>query len=816
MKNKNTRQWLNEMTADERAFVLNSFPRSLAEQGNKERLQQLLTDFVFLEAKVTEYGVQEVLTDYELAKPLFKGKIVVLLQDSLRLLTDVIENKPGEFPSQLWGALARHNSLSVQKLLNGAIKDRRQAEQPCWLRPLEPCLISGGGPLLQTLMGHQGRVQSIAITPDGKKFISVGSDPIIRIWEIETAKRIEVIKVQAEVLDQALLSHDGTKIITVSTGEGIVFVHELETGKQLQKFAIEHPERKMIREATEEVAAFEQNEFMMPFFEQYSAKNLAENLPVTSIALMGEHQILVGYENGLLCCYDIANGETVSTKELYGSIQTLAVSNAAHPPYFASGSPCEITIYHPTGERSDIRFEWERRLGKMLFSKDDKILFLVAGAGVELWDIQQRVCVRTLASEQHSPYSSIEVTDFALSPDGSKLITASADILTVWDWQTGQQLALLEGHLRQIKAVTITPDSKLVISGDDDGAINIWKFDTLAGPEAHLPHQGIIHDITISKDGRVAVSGGQDNKINIWNILEREVIHAIDVNKETEGLYTIETVAITPDGKKIVSGGSEQTIRVWDAMTGKSLKTLYEAVSLIETVQVTPDGNYAVSGSWDYRYSADESLPDKKTILVWKLAESQEGNWFSKIFNYNDDSYERSIGGHYAQVNSLLIKPDGKTVFTGGDANAGVIAWDFNTGKKVFELKDISASALALTPDNEQLLIADSLLLQVWNIKTKELERPFGKNNPYVGSVIGSHEANITDVAVTSDGRYAISTSVDRMIKIWDMETREEVASFTAQGELYSCAIAPNDQTILVGDSLGRVYFFYLETVQEA
>jgi WD40 repeat protein len=76
------------------------------------------------------------------------------------------------------------------------------------------------------------------------------------------------------------------------------------------------------------------------------------------------------------------------------------------------------------------------------------------------------------------------------------------------------------------------------------------------------------------------------------------------------------------------------------------------------------------------------------------------------------------------------------------------------------------------------------------------------------------HEGGVWAVAVTGDGRYAVSGSDDQTLKVWDLSSGQVVASFCGDSAIHCCAIAPDKRTIIAGDALGRVHFLRLENVK--
>jgi WD40 repeat protein len=75
------------------------------------------------------------------------------------------------------------------------------------------------------------------------------------------------------------------------------------------------------------------------------------------------------------------------------------------------------------------------------------------------------------------------------------------------------------------------------------------------------------------------------------------------------------------------------------------------------------------------------------------------------------------------------------------------------------------------------------------------------------------HTNWVQAVAITSDGQLAISASRDNTLKVWDLSSGEVVTSFSGDGELYSCAFAPDGLTIVAGGDSGQVHFLRLEGV---
>src|ERR1700686_2284247 len=75
--------------------------------------------------------------------------------------------------------------------------------------------------------------------------------------------------------------------------------------------------------------------------------------------------------------------------------------------------------------------------------------------------------------------------------------------------------------------------------------------------------------------------------------------------------------------------------------------------------------------------------------------------------------------------------------------------------------------------------------------------------------------SDITWYRLGANGRRAVSASYDRTLRLWDLESGKEIATFTGESWMVSCAVARDGQTIIAGDALGRVHFLRLVEADE-
>lgn len=136
------------------------------------------------------------------------------------------------------------------------------------------------------------------------------------------------------------------------------------------------------------------------------------------------------------------------------------------------------------------------------------------------------------------------ILDFAWSPDGNLIATASRDnTLSVWNAHTGEELRILIGHTRAVNRVQFTPDGQLLISASLDGTVRLWEVGT--GQELATLQSSPISDMALSPDGSLIVTSSLDGPAILWGIgpaVEVSVINVALPNAEPQ-IFTTSGIA---------------------------------------------------------------------------------------------------------------------------------------------------------------------------------------------------------------------------------------------------------------------------------
>jgi WD40 repeat protein len=114
--------------------------------------------------------------------------------------------------------------------------------------------------------------------------------------------------------------------------------------------------------------------------------------------------------------------------------------------------------------------------------------------------------------------------------------------------------------------------------------------------------------------------------------------------------------------------------------------------------------------------------------------------------------------------------------------------WKWENGKELYTIKeahDGAINSIAITPDGKKAVSAsDDKTLKVWNLSSGEDQKPL---------ILIDHQGAVNGVAITPDGSKVISGSDDKTLKVWDLVNGQELFSLSGHQEaVNSVAITPD------------------------
>src|SRR5206468_4170053 len=93
-------------------------------------------------------------------------------------------------------------------------------------------------------------------------------------------------------------------------------------------------------------------------------------------------------------------------------------------------------------------------------------------------------------------------------------------LVASWLPAIGAANAQLRGHGGPVRALAVSPDGKILMSGSFDTSTIRWSLERSAAEDVLRFHDGAVNAVVLLEDG-AAATGGEDARIAIWNPGER-------------------------------------------------------------------------------------------------------------------------------------------------------------------------------------------------------------------------------------------------------------------------------------------------------
>lgn len=327
------------------------------------------------------------------------------------------------------------------------------------------------------------------------------------------------------------------------------------------------------------------------------------------------------------------------------------------------------------------------------------------------------------------------------------------------------------GHEGPAYSVAVTPDGKLLASGDANGRIRIWELETGREVTSFMAHDGEVRALAFSPDGSRLASGGQFRQLKLWDTANWRRTHSVDAHDGT-----ITCLDWRPDGAQIASGGRDGRIRLSQVADLANQQTL-EVRAVVQRVRYSPDGSTLYSsdkGNSVSQWRLDESPPGraerqlKSTPYAMDLASDGRFGLTAGVMFFSPDSKQIQFEVNYS-IRAAVIAPRGKWAATGsGDGIIDLWRWADDPLQGLSRQRWIGHGSegtgdLTTTPDGTRLITAGlDGLVKVWCIA--DFVTPMQQ-------WLVARSANGHGVEFSRDDRFVASTSGDGRIRVY--ETRD-------------------------------------------
>ena len=337
------------------------------------------------------------------------------------------------------------------------------------------------------------------------------------------------------------------------------------------------------------------------------------------------------------------------------------------------------------------------------------------------------------------------IKGLVFTPDGKQLVSAGEDkVIRVWDRETGSTVRTIRGQVGagpegRIYAMALSPDGRWLAAGGwmapglgvrDNELGDIRLYDFASGNLVALlrGHADVVNSLAFSADSKLLISGASDFTAILWDVADRRLVHRLWGHRQA-----IYTIGFTRDGMRAVTGSDDATLKLWSVNDGKEIATLTGHKGKVFRLAISAADGTIASGSVDgeIRFWDDKTGRFRRTFAntgaVGALSFSPDGKRLlacNATAPNNCHVWELATGNkivadtkHDNIVIAAAVSADGRLAATAGGNQAQIHIWSLETGetKQTFVGRGTQHWAVGISTDGRRIAWGTTLNFRGYN-----------------------------------------------------------------------------------------------------
>ena len=384
-------------------------------------------------------------------------------------------------------------------------------------------------------------------------------------------------------------------------------------------------------------------------------------------------------------------------------------------------------------------------------------------------------------------------SSFALAADLTKDLGALGGGKAPTKGHELKQLTRWSGLPSWATSVAFSADDKTLAIGLKD-KVQLVDLSTKSVAKTIDLKSGQVRSLAYSPDGKTLAAGSYQ-KGTLLNAATGEVVQEL---KGHRGYVT--GVAFSPDGKRLATACEDEAGRIWTLQSEPTVLVLKGHGYPVTGIAWSTDGNLVATSAgddmrptkpgqvkvWDAATGSIKHQFELHTKAATGVAFSADGHFLlsssvDERINVYDLIKEKPLGffgGHSRPTNAVIVHPDGETAISvsGGRAvgKNELIVWEFETGETLagIEAHEARITALAVSHDGRQVATAgQDQSVALWNVAflavgLSELTAAKTESRPADASAAVAVASEQTDQKATTAVENAAAETKSKIIRV--------------------------------------------------
>lgn len=423
---------------------------------------------------------------------------------------------------------------------------------------------AASGAVIKTLTGT-ARINDMDLSPDGKLVVTGLQNTSTEIWDVESGKKVSTFRDPKQVLPVlSVVFSQNNKLVATGSADGIIRHWSAGSGVLLNAYSSVNSENSGAKTAG-------------PIVDLFYAENGTRLIGLTDkgnieVFALNSQQLLVAKE---LAWASIGKVEITPSNDFIlfqvgkNKVYRYSIRSGEIEAQYDASIPEGDIFFHINGNFF-LRVEEdlglfdslsEKNLPIKLFAgipensslrliQNDSVLSVASTKNLQLWSLSSGFIINAYLNRYND-------NCHAIFPDYEQFLAAGSAIGVFTNENRYQAACKISVNPRRTDDSILQDDTMYAVSLNN-GMVEIWNIGGKAEKRELKVSSTKVNAVDLSPNGKIMATGDAIGVINIWDTSNLNLLATLDHHHDS-----VNGLAFSEDGKLLVSSSSDGTIQIW-------------------------------------------------------------------------------------------------------------------------------------------------------------------------------------------------------------------------------------------------------------